>query len=46
MFSDSKNAADTRNKTSSNGSSEIVSAAELGEPVGLPNNAPVILVLG
>ncbi|CAA92123.2 Adenylate kinase isoenzyme 5 [Caenorhabditis elegans] len=43
---DSKNAADTRNKTSSNGSSEIVSAAELGEPVGLPNNAPVILVLG
>ncbi|ULT81218.1 hypothetical protein L3Y34_011240 [Caenorhabditis briggsae] len=31
---------------SSNGTLDTASVAELGEPVGLPNNAPVILVLG
>lgn len=43
---DRANTGESARNHSSNGASENSSTAELGEPVGLPNNAPVILVLG
>ncbi|KAF1747159.1 hypothetical protein GCK72_023620 [Caenorhabditis remanei] len=43
---DRAHTGDSATNHASNGTLERNSPAELGEPVGLPNNAPVILVLG
>ncbi|PIC17078.1 hypothetical protein B9Z55_023450 [Caenorhabditis nigoni] len=45
-FSERTPTGESAKNHSSNGTLDSASVAELGEPVGLPNNAPVILVLG